>query len=106
MNLSPCPKRKPRSEGGEYRPTVATQLTQADHARMMRRADARNMNRSQFVAAAVIALLDKLDMADKYPYSGCPSSAQKAERALRAVAEGVGHPAYVGANGDGEETKC
>ena len=24
------------------------------------------------------------------------------ERALRAVAEGVGHPAYVGANGDGQ----
>jgi len=100
MNVSPCPKRKPRSDG-EYRPTVATQLTQADHERMMRRASDLGMNRSQFVALAVIALLDKMDMAAKYPYSGCPSSAQKAERALRAAAEGAGHAAYGGANGDG-----
>ena len=100
MNVSPCPKRKPRSDG-EYRPTVATQLTQANHGRMMRRADEMGMNRSQFVALAVIALLDKMD---KPPaaYSGCYSSAQRAELALRAAAEGAGHPLYVGPNGDGE----
>ena len=101
MNISPCPKRKPRSDG-EYRPTVATQLTQADHGRMMRRAGELGMNRSQFVALAVIALLNKMDMAAKYPYSGYPSSAQKAERALRAAAEGAGHPPYTGPNGDGQ----
>ena len=100
MNVSPCPKRKPRSDG-EYRPTVATQLTQANHGRMMRRADEMGMNRSQFVALAVIALLDKMD---KPPaaYSGCYSSAQRAELALRAAAEGAGHPAYTGPNGDGQ----
>ena len=100
MNVSPCPKRKPRSDG-EYRPTVATQLTQANHGRMMRRADEMGMNRSQFVALAVIALLDKMDKPAP-SYSGCYSSAQRAELALRAAAEGAGHPSYVGPNGDGE----
>ena len=33
----------------------------------------------------------------------CPSSAQQAERALRAAAEGAGHTAYTGPNGDGHE---
>ena len=35
-------------------------------------------------------------------YSGCYSSAQRAELALRAAAIGAGHPSYVGPNGDGE----
>ena len=36
-------------------------------------------------------------------YSGCYSSAQRAELALRAAAIGAGHPSYTGPNGDGDE---
>ena len=90
------------SQQATFRHTVAGALVKADYDRLMMVRGQMGVSTSQIVTLIVLAHLDKLDLAAKYPYSGCPSSAQKAERALRAEAEGAGHAAYHGANGDGK----
>ena len=82
------PKRKTQLDWGYY-VTFTTQLTEADHARMMRQARALGLNRSQFTTLALITMLDAIDKAD-------------AKNAGAEAAQGAGHPSYVGPNGDGE----
>ena len=72
-----------------YCVTFTTQLTEADHARMMRQAGALGLNRSQFTTLALITMLDAIDKAD-------------AKNAGAEAAQGAGHPSYTGPNGDGE----
>ena len=106
LHNTPGRKAKPRVQGtaeqAPYRHAVAGALDKADHDRLMAVRERMGVSTSQLVTLILLAHLDKLDLAAKYPYSGCPSSAQKAERALRAEAEGAGHAAYHGANGDGK----
>ena len=100
----PAPS-KTQGDAGQsaYRHSVAGALVRADYDRLMTIKGGMNISTSQLMTLIVLAYLDKADLAAKYPYSGCPSSAQQAERALRAAAEGAGHTAYGGANGDGHE---
>jgi len=72
-----------------YRVTFTTQLTEADHARMMHWAKPMGLNRSQFTALALITMLDALDRAE-------------AKNAGAEAAQGAGHPLYTGPNGDGQ----
>ena len=49
------PKRKTQLDWGYY-VTFTTQLTEADHARMLRQAEALGLNRSQFATLALRGL--------------------------------------------------
>ena len=68
------PKRKTQLDW-TYCVTFTTQLTEADHARMMRQAGALNLNRSQFATLALITMLDAIDKAGAKPAPPPPGAA-------------------------------